>query len=113
MKSERKQWVYYGIMSKPHCIGGVYVTPDLQFSGQFDKNGKEIYEGHIMKGLFGTGMGGSSTRYKEFHFKVIFYENRGFIIDMPKNYGNYRFLPYLSSCEIVSTIYENPELIVE
>lgn len=78
-----------------------------------DKNGKDIFCGDILKAKFGTGIGGKSTRYKEMYFSVDYYQNDGVVhlINMPNNYGNYRFCPHLSQSEISGTIHDNPELL--
>lgn len=84
----------------------------IQFVGELDVNGKEIYHLDIMKGKFGTGIGCASTKYKEFYFMVDWHEHsHSFHLNMPNNYGRYRFCPYLSNCEVVGNIYQNPELL--
>lgn len=89
-------------------------TPIMQYLGIKDKNGNEIFEKDIMRGEFGTGLGGKSTKYKEFNFMVDTHNvELGYnsFIEMPKNYGNYRFHPYLGSCEIVGNLFTTPELL--
>lgn len=86
----------------------------MQYIGRKDANGKEIYESDIMKGTFASGIGMSSTKYKELYFTVSYRERQSkFEMDMPKDYGKYRFMPYLEQCEVVGNIYENPELVNE
>jgi uncharacterized phage protein (TIGR01671 family) len=83
-----------------------------QFIGMRDKNGGMIYNGDILKGKFGTGIGGKTTRYKQFNFKISYHDHScQFHLDMPNGYGNYRFCPHLTDCEIIGTVTDNPELL--
>ena len=60
-----------------------------------------------MKGRFGTGLGGKSTKYKEFTFSIMYHESTAsFYIEMPKDYGDYRFHPYWGQCEIIGSIHD-------
>ena len=73
----------------------VYVR---QFTGLKDKNGKEIYEGDIVKSVYGNG--------------YIVFEYIGFAI---KSIGSesidFEFPSFYLNCEIIGNIYENPELL--
>lgn len=93
---------YYDVI--PESVG--------QFTGRYDKSGNRIFEGSIMKGKFGTGFGGKSTKYKEFNFAIMYHEpTSSFCLEMPKGYGNYRFHPHWENCEIIGTKHDNPELL--
>lgn len=75
----------------------------MQYTGLKDKNGKEIYEGDIVK-VFTN---------KEWRIGKIIYEHSGFTIDVTNNkeleYGRTSILENLT--EVIGNIYDNPELL--
>jgi uncharacterized phage protein (TIGR01671 family) len=71
----------------------------MQWTGLVDKNGNEIYTGHIVKlnGLL---------------FKVVMeFCQITLICITPKTYSSPYFYSQAKECEIVGSIYENPELL--
>jgi hypothetical protein len=83
------------------CAGGnirADKTPQCQYTGLKDKNGKEIYESDLVNGFIGD--------LEVINGKVVF-DAGAFSVDV----GNY--LPCLyefQGIEIIGNIYENPEL---
>lgn len=73
----------------------------MQYTGLHDKNGKEIYEGDIVK-----------IKYRDEDIGKVIYEHNGFSIDvtnMNKNYGRVSFVN--NFMEVIGNIYDNPELL--
>lgn len=90
------------------------VVPDTlsQYIGIKDKVGCRIFENSILRGKFGTGIGTKSTKYKEFNFIVTYHgESPEFHLEMPKNYGAYRFCPHLAECVVIGNKFDHPELL--
>jgi len=79
-----------------------------QYTGLKDKNGKEIYEGDIVK----HRKHNKEVRIGEFSDGVD--ERTGVFLQDPKikhiNFGTNR-LSSFSSCEIIGNVFENPELL--
>lgn len=76
-------------------------TVFMQFTGLLDKNGKEIYEGDIIK--FPDGIA------------VVNFNEGSFVLEGVESFYKisirYNFTYHIKSCEVVGNIYENPELL--
>jgi uncharacterized phage protein (TIGR01671 family) len=71
----------------------------MQFTGLTDKNGKEIYEGDIVK----TTYNNAEVKFKDGMFGIKKYNSR---------HGQ-SFTNSLEIFEVIGNIYENPELLNE
>ena len=65
----------------------------MQFTGLLDKNGKEIYEGDIIKG-------------KEMGVCIVFWDKKRARFWITAGWGD-----LTDRCEVIGNIYENPELL--
>lgn len=77
-----------------------YSDKVMQFTGLYDKNGKEIYEGDVVSG------GNSWASHVE--NEVVKFENGGF---SPFSVAGWECTPSPEDCEIIGNVFENPELL--
>lgn len=71
-----------------------------QFTGLHDKNGKEVYEGDVIRhgfNFFGIG-------------KVVFDECGFYFESLDSEIMNDGYIALNNECEVIGNIYENPEL---
>ena len=73
----------------------------MQYTGLKDKNGKEVYEGDIVK-----------TPYLGFEIAEIGWSGEGYWLKPKKDRGYWvRSLEYGKHIRVIGNIYENPELV--
>ena len=110
---EDKYWIVYPNprympdWNLPYQMVRTDVNPKTieQYTGLKDKNGKEIYEGDIVK-VFTN---------KKWRIGKIIYEHSGFTIDVTNNkeleYGRTGIIENLT--EVIGNVWDNPELLEE
>jgi uncharacterized phage protein (TIGR01671 family) len=83
----------------------------MQYTGLKDKNGKEIYEGDICKGIMPD-----SEKDEEFSNSIVMFNEDSFSLFNKTKDGDLYFgsliSPVINKCiEVIGNIFENPELI--
>ena len=95
--------IIYAINDRNSC--SYHVDPDTvgQFTGLYDKNGEEIYEGDILAL--------QETDNKVTHCPVSMNCKGYWSIDFGINYGAYLGLVDKKRVEVIGNIHDNPELL--
>jgi uncharacterized phage protein (TIGR01671 family) len=112
------EWIYGDLVHRinspktisPVQINGIGVKEDTvgQFTGLFDKNGKEIYEWDILHTItFGFN--------PEEYTAIILYRNCSFQLSNGRNlfYFGQSDLTKMNDTIVIGNIYDNPDLIKE
>ncbi|MBQ9339656.1 MAG: hypothetical protein IJS13_04900 [Paludibacteraceae bacterium] len=93
----------------------IYIKPDTigQYTGLHDKNGKEIYEGDIVKFVYSVPrLGKPSEERTDIGYVGFLQQEAGFVIVFKKREQR---LGRRSACEfcveVIGNIYDNPELL--
>jgi len=85
---------------KPDVLLRIDNNPLMQYTGLKDKNGKEIYEGDIVKETYNK---------KELRISEVGFKNGSFVLLTPNQFieiGNLK-----NDIEVIGNIYENPDLL--
>lgn len=92
----------YDGFQEPHRY---FTFKRCQFTGLFDKQGVEIYEGDILAGVNGS-VNGRDWKWGNYEVK---YKNGNH--NAPIDWGNFENFDSTHWFEVVGNIYENPELL--
>lgn len=99
--------IFVKLIGKPNIEYNIIANPPevilMQFTGLKDKNGKEIYEGDVLK--FYNGRIGKITWDNEWCVNKYVLEDNSF--------GYLPEFQFYKPYEVIGNIYENPELLKE
>ena len=94
-------YTFYEVIPVNDMLNSPDVTA-MQYTGLQDKDGKEVYEGDILKGYgYGNLSGKYVVKFVEGEWKAIAINNLTF--SLPAK--------YFEHAELIGNVFENPELI--
>ncbi len=120
--ADRNEMTYFKIDESKAIENTAWNAEIMQYTGLKDKNGKEIYEGDVIKQTYHKtiGYGDNEENFEGYHIGEVVLISSGECIKKPlmyeveidqlvkldgyKNVAGYR-------SEVIGNIYENPELI--
>ena len=114
-RKDNREWLYGNLIVTTHIgmwIGEekdrfYQVVPDSvsQFTGLKDKNGVDIYEGHIVKNIYINSEAFGEESVVEWHGNIS-----GFTL-LFESIGQHKMLGMYEKIEIIGNIFDNPELL--
>jgi len=101
-----RAWFYNEMYSWESLVLDKYTFDDfdranyvfMQFIGLQDKNGKDIYEGDIIKTINGN-------------WGIVVKKNHGFQVTVSETDSSFYTVVFMCESEIIGNIHENPELL--
>jgi uncharacterized phage protein (TIGR01671 family) len=112
-KDDLKIMLYFNLRETAICFG---ISPTMMFTGLLDRNGKEIYEGDVVRYHWttSTGKAGISTprevRFGECSCNANEYELYGYYRHDPP-WNDILTISECKNIEVIGNIYENSELL--
>lgn len=106
-------WGTIDHLGKPSLDHGCFTSPGSngmtkgwhqQFTNLFDKNGKEVWEGDIIKWAFVNT--GELDDDDKFYIEPVEWSDCGFFLD-----GGAPLTVAMDDCEVIGNIHESPELL--
>ena len=98
-------WDFINSVKNLHKLLSLNHVEVMQFTGLYDKDGKEIYEGDIIKFKYNTG--------GDIIGEIIWSIGGYYVVKTSDKKWNQKVIPYPLELELIGNIYENSDLLSE